>query len=325
MSLILTSESMSKLPVQAVFTAWNYSNEERFISPLRNKWFIKRAYKKLDSGADFVKTGGYDFRAENIIHTKIPHIKGYYNQKNAVSSLYLKCLEYAKEERLRSIAIPLWRDEFDELQYSEIYELVTDTIIEFLYSYNLKVYLRLTTALCIEIDKQTVDEVYDLFCDLPRKPTFFGTPKKSEQISEPISTAGMRFQISDPVKPLPLERIIITMKKETFSEMLLRLTKDKFLYDSECYKRANIERSLFSKIKTDKNYKPSKTTAVAFAIALELDIDKARELLYKAGYTLSDSIVFDIIITYAIENKIYDIYKVNELLFCYRQPLLGSK
>ena len=104
--------------------------------------------------------------------------------------------------------------------------------------------------------------------------------------------------------------------------MVLRKIDEKGMTDPECYKKANLDRKLFSKIRSHVNYQPSRATALALGIALELPLSELQELWGKAGYTLSHARKGDLIVEYFVQKGIYDIYQINQVLFDFDEPLI---
>lgn len=147
-------------------------------------------------------------------------------------------------------------------------------------------------------------------------------------ILPPSYLAAAGSVVAVPVSRDPDEIDFIELRaqelKETFSEMLLHFIKESGEKNSTVYTRANIDRRHFSKIANNPDYKPSKQTVLAFAIALKLDFEKTRDLLAVAGFTLSKANLADVIVSFFIEYKIFDVDLVNQILYKYNQPLLGG-
>ena len=140
-----------------------------------------------------------------------------------------------------------------------------------------------------------------------------GSMKKKKITKEMSQTMATNRNIDD----------LMNQMEETFSERLLRLIDERGMTDSEAYTKANVDRRHFSKIRKDVNYAPNKKTVLAFTIALELSLDEAKDLLRSAGFALSRSSKTDIIVAYFLQNKIYDMFEINYVLYAYGQPIFG--
>lgn len=151
-----------------------------------------------------------------------------------------------------------------------------------------------------------------------------------EEPCEPVcaaSPAPVSKMLGMPAVAKPKERTLdelVNQVKETWQENLFRLIDEKGYTDTEVYKRANVDRKLFSKIRSNPSYQPKKSTAVAFALAMKLNLDETKDFLARAGYALSPSSKADLIVEYFIDNEEFDIYTINLALFDHEQPLLGA-
>lgn len=307
-------------------------------------------------------TGGYKLPCKYVIHTPGPIWQGGNSgEEELLRSCYVNSLKLAKKYDCHTVAFPLISAGVYGYPKKQAVKIAYDTISSFIAEEapDMLVYMvifdkdivniseKLYSELTSFIDDKYVDEMKSddsLFgernvpiiekpranyeiptpetadeCEPPKRRKFslFGkgnAPLQKAAIAEQSAAAGINVQLETMLKSID----------ESFSEMLLRKIDEKNMKDSECYKKANIDRKLFSKIRSDRLYKPSKNTVIAFAIALELPLEETKEMLRKAGFALSHSSKSDIIIEYFIINGIYDIFTINETLFCFDQKLLGA-
>lgn len=289
-------------------------------------------------------TKGYKLLCKYIIHTVGPVWRGGENgEREKLVSCYRNSLKLAAEHDCESVAFPLISSGIYGYPKAEALRVAVDTCAEFLAENESAM-----TVYIVIFDKDSFNIGESLFSNIKSfiDENYVGEMKKRDVRrsvrlkNEPMEIESVEsdealYDLSDSVcaapaaavskklaAPKSLEEALNNLD-ESFSEMLLRLIDERGLTDPQVYKKANIDRKLFSKIRGDKNYRPKKTTAVAFAVALELGLPETRELLGAAGYALSRSSKFDVIIEYFITNSSYDIYEINEALFAFDQVLLG--
>lgn len=306
-----------------------------------NAIFKKAGYENLQKECKkigFVKTTqaiitkGYNLNCKYIIHTVGPVWEnGKNNESNLLYNTYINCLNLAKQKRCKSIAFPLISSGSFGYPKDEALDIATNAIKDFLFKNDMLIYLVVFDIKSFKINKtlfnsikQYIDDNYveknkDNFF---RNSTLFNNDKIC--IGGAASSLNTKHILS---KNKSVDKNLLnalSKTEDTFSESLLKLIDNSGMTDSEVYKKANIDRRLFSKIRKNKNYTPSKSTVLSLAIALELNIEKTNDLLKKAGFALSHSNQFDIIIEYFISNEIYDIYKINETLFSFEQNILKT-
>lgn len=271
---------------------------------------------------DAVITGGYKLSAKYIIHTVGPVWQGgKKGEQELLSSCYKKSLMLAREKGCESIAFPLISSGIFGYPKDKALKVAMSAITDFLMDNDMDIYLAV-------FDKSALDMSEKLFSDIKQYIDDNYVREHSDIFSrwETVllsKTPKCMAPLCENAVPPELQEKV-TELDESFSQMLLRKIDESGMKDSECYKKANVDRKLFSKIRNDIHYKPSKPTVIAFAIALRLSPDETDELLEKAGFALSHSNKADVIIEYFIEKGIYDIFTINEALFAFDQSLLGG-
>lgn len=270
-------------------------------------------------------TKGYHLPAKFVIHTVGPVWEGgSYGERDLLVSAYRSSLELALEHRCETVAFPLISSGVFGYPKDQALKVAVDTIGDFLLLHDMTVYLvifdkaaytisgKLFSDIAAYIDDRYVDEHTN--SDEERRRRRFRVLASAPMLEAEAAPAAVSGSLDEALELLD----------ESFSQMLLRKIDEAGLTDAECYKRANVDRRLFSKIRSDIHYKPSKPTAMAFAVALELPLEEAREMLQKAGFAFSHASKFDIIVEYFIAHRNYNIFEINEALFAFDQSLLGG-
>ena len=277
-------------------------------------------------------TKAYRLPCKYVIHTVGPVWNGGKSgEREQLVSCYRTSLALAKEHKCETVAFPLISSGIFGYPKDQALRVAVDTIGEFLMENDMTVYIvifdraayqisgKLFSDIAEYIDDHYVDEHTD-----SRRERLYRLRRlemeeslaceKSAAPCAPMAVGAVGGGLDDMLDELDAG----------FSETLLKLIDRTGKKDSEIYKKANVDRKLFSKIRNNPDYKPSKATAIAFAIALELDLEETKDFIARAGFALSHSSKFDVIIEYFIKQKKYDVFEINEALFAFDQSLFGA-
>ena len=303
-------------------------------------------------------TKGYRLPCKYVIHTVGPIWRGGgCQERETLISSYRSSLALAAQYGCETVAFPLISAGAYGYPKDQALRIAMDTIQDFLRDHDMTVYLVIYDKRSFQISRTVLTEIEEFvdqrYVDAhpsPSRPGQYGSASfhhamQTEALREDLAESAAEDRADSPLdaadaeyRGLSATRRRIAQKSsgqslsladklqhldESFSQALLRMIDERGITDAACYKRANIDRKLFSKIRKDPYYKPSKPTAIAFAIALELDLKETEAFLRKAGYALSPSSKFDLIIEYFIQKRNYDIFAINEALFAFDQATLG--
>lgn len=295
-------------------------------------------------------TNGYDLPAKHVIHTVCPVWQG--GDKGEVRLLrraYTRSLEIAHEAKCRSVAFPLMSAGNHGFPKTVALQTAVDAISAFLMEHEMMVYMVVFSSEAVSVSEklfQSVESYIDEHYIAQKKLEEYGFEDKRMARNAEIEPTlryqrRMRYmELQEEAMAMPMEASkcapapkaisvddlhdLLERTDEGFSATLLNLIDRSGKKDSEVYKKANIDRKLFSKIRSNPNYQPSKPTVLAFAIALELDLEETEMLLSRAGLALSHANKQDIVVEFFIKNKNYDIFELNSVLFALDLSTLGN-
>ena len=298
-------------------------------------------------------TKGYRLPCRYVIHTVGPiYEDGKHGEEQVLASCYRSAIALAREHGCETVAFPLISAGVYGYPKDQAMRVAVHVLSEAMFETDMTAYIVVYGHDSVETGRKLFAGVAEYIDDhyveahtdprelrrrerLANESVFLGD---LDEVRESQSRSAQFFVDKEPTQkllfprnresaaaaaPMSLDEALRQMD-ESFTQMLLRKIDEKGMTDAECYKKANIDRKLFSKIRSDVHYKPSKATVLAFAIALELPLDETRDMLAKAGFALSHSSRFDIIVEYFIRNSNYNIFEINEALFAFDQNLLGA-
>lgn len=336
MPLIIVRNDITKMPVDAIVNAAKESllgggGVDGCIHRAAGPELLQEC-RRLGGckTGDAKLTKAYRLPCKYVIHTVDPVWNGgKCGEREQLASCYRTSLALAQAHSCETVAFPLISSGVFGYPKDQALRVAVDTISEFLAENDMTVYLvvfsraayQIGNKLFADIASYIDDHYVDAHTDSRRERMRRSFDLQSQPLSVYEDAAPQYASAS--VASDNLDDLLAHLDAG-FSETLLKLIDRSGKKDAEVYKKANVDRKLFSKIRNNPDYKPSKSTAIAFAIALELNLDETRDLIARAGYALSASSKFDVIIEYFIMQRDYDIFKINEALFAFDQSLLGA-
>ena len=293
---------------------------------------------------DAVITPGFALEARFVIHTVGPIWQGgNCGEERILSSCYRRSLALAREHGCESIAFPLISAGSYGFPKPLALQIAVREISAFLLANEMQIYLVVfgseALVLSEKLFKSVSSYIDENYVERKKREEYkteriFGSRRDDRRTHEMAGQSKHMLACGAP--PTDAEECLAAPMNTSdwgsllknldagFSETLLRLIDRTGKKDSEIYKKANIDRKLFSKIRNNMDYRPSKTTALAFAFALELNIGETKDFIARAGFALSHSSRFDVIVEYFLENRNYNVFELNEVLFAFDQPLIGA-
>ncbi len=343
MPFTIVRQDITKMKVDAIVNAAN--TDLQMGGGVCGAIFKAAGAAKLQAACDKlapIKTGeavitpGFGLPAKFIIHAAGPVYQQWNKEQNEqhLRYAYTNSLKRAIESNCESIAFPLISSGIYGYPKDEALQVATSAIQDFLADHDIDVTLVVYDKAAFSISSELIgavesyiDEHYVETHEIRRRQlldverdALYEADEYGTNYNEPIFEEMLSPSVGAAV---PLDDLVGNLD-EPFSQMLMRLIDAKEMSDVDVYKRANLDRKLFSKIRSNKGYMPSKRTAIALAVALELSLDETDDFLERAGYALSHAVKFDVIVEYFITNGKYDVFEINEVLFEYDQPLLGG-
>ncbi len=335
MPLKIIRQDITKMQVDAIVNTTNeemvgYSGIDFAVHQAAGPELDKECAKLVPLGLGTAKiTKGYNLDAKYVIHTSGPIWQGGLEGESILlKSCYLESLKLAVEYGCNSVAFPLISSGTYGYPKDQVLKFAVQVITEFLFEHELMVYLCVFDRTSYEFSQTLFKEISEFIDGEIVTPKFCLTEFKEMSRADDEDSAS--FAMMSPSVCYPgsaADKSLHDYMKEmdkSFAFKLFDLIDERGMTDVECYKKANVDKKTFSKIKCNPDtYRPSKQTAVAFAIALQLNLDETQDLLASAGLTLSRSFTFDKIIRYYIQKGNYNVFEINEALFEFDQVLLG--